>query len=159
MSRIWTQAENEFLEENFKTKTPKYIATILGRSYSGVANKVRALKAGNKVRSWNEEDVRFLQENKNRLTSHEIADRLGRNVDSVSGKMASLATNYTFMDKTPITDVQGVYKWLDLHGATLIKPEAISKLLDITQVSMAEIPTIERIYDDWRSKYMRNKTI
>lgn len=93
----WTQEEENYLLEHYKTKPLHKIARKLNRSEIATTARLRTLTNGNiqdkyggrSSTWWTEEEEQFLLGNPN-ITAREMAKALDRSIDSVNNKRAVL---------------------------------------------------------------------
>ena len=97
--KLWTQEEENYLKENYKTMGDFTIATQLKRTPASILKKRVQLGLLRKEfhiveqipdRYWSDEEVEFLVGNIDFLTYHDIADHLGRSLHAVMVKASKM---------------------------------------------------------------------
>lgn len=89
----FTEEEDNYLRENYGSKTIKELCTEMGRTKHSVNNRIARLnlRDNTRIRSyWTGEEDSFLKEYINKLTMKEIAERLGKTTNSVSSRIRIL---------------------------------------------------------------------
>lgn len=84
--REYTDEENRFIQDNYKTMTDAEIASRLGRTFRSIRGRRRllGLRKGNCVpRTWSEKDIKFLKDNYETMTDREIGEVVERSESAV----------------------------------------------------------------------------
>lgn len=90
--REWTEKEEQFLVENYKSLRVKGVSEALNRSVKSIearANKLRERGYTIEIQpQWSKEDTEFLKANYTKLCNKTIASQLGKTYPSVQSKLS-----------------------------------------------------------------------
>lgn len=145
MKRLWNKDEEDFLRQNYGTKTIKEMASTLNRSADSVGHKIIAMGIATPKKSpakkWTDKEVQYLESHYEKRGAIPIAKKLNRSVLSVRKKAEKLGLSVTG-DMLSVgtlsrmcfsTEPSVVERWIDkfeLPYTTANKGYVVSKMID-----------------------------
>ena len=173
--RNWTEEEYKLLEKLVveDKKSPKEIASILGRSEDSITIKInrRGLKAqGNDKRFWTSEEEEILSDLWGTVSVDKIAEKLDRTVSSLKNKVFQLGlgsqmeNNYDGISITQVAELFNVNDqtvsiyWISLGLKTTTR--SISKTRKYRYVTINDLfDFLEKNQNIWDSRYLEKNIL
>ena len=173
--RNWTEEEYKLLEKLVveDKKSPKEIASILGRSEDSITIKInrRGLKAqGNDKRFWTSEEEEILSDLWGTVSVDKIAEKLDRTVSSIKNKVFQLGlgsqmeNNYDGISITQVAELFNVNDqtvsiyWISLGLKTTTRN--ISKTRKYRYVTINDLyDFLEKNQNIWDSRYLEKNIL
>ena len=173
--RNWTEEEYKLLEKLVveDKKSPKEIASILGRSEDSITIKInrRGLKAqGNDKRFWTSEEEEILSDLWGTVSVDKIAEKLDRTVSSLKNKVFQLGlgsqmeNNYDGISITQVAELFNVNDqtvsiyWISLGLKTTTRN--ISKTRKYRYVTINDLfDFLEKNQNIWDSRYLEKNIL
>lgn len=173
--RNWTEEEYKLLEKLVveDKKSPKEIASILGRSEDSITIKInrRGLKAqGNDKRFWTSEEEEILSDLWGTVSVDKIAEKLDRTVSSIKNKAFQLGlgsqmeNNYDGISITQVAELFNVNDqtvsiyWISLGLKTTTRN--ISKTRKYRYVTINDLyDFLEKNQNIWDSRYLEKNIL
>ena len=173
--RNWTEEEYKLLEKLVveDKKSPKEIASILGRSEDSITIKInrRGLKAqGNDKRFWTREEEEILSDLWGTVSVDKIAEKLDRTVSSLKNKVFQLGlgsqmeNNYDGISITQVAELFNVNDqtvsiyWISLGLKTTTRN--ISKTRKYRYVTINDLfDFLEKNQNIWDSRYLEKNIL
>lgn len=173
--RNWTEEEYKLLEKLVveDKKSPKEIASILGRSEDSITIKInrRGLKVqGNNKRFWTSEEEEILSDLWGTVSVDKIAEKLDRTVSSIKNKVFQLGlgsqmeNNYDGISITQVAELFNVNDqtvsiyWISLGLKTTTRN--ISKTRKYRYVTINDLyDFLEKNQNIWDSRYLEKNIL
>lgn len=89
--RRFTEEEEKYILENYKTKSVTEIAKELGRELSTVTRKMKNMGIYKPNKRWTKEQELFLMKNKENMTIEEMAEKIGKTRRAVYARMLKIS--------------------------------------------------------------------